>query len=70
MIEIGLIVVVCGILYRMADADRAASPILWTVLTALICLGCLAIPLPYLRMILAMVVSIALFIGYTAVRDR
>jgi multidrug transporter EmrE-like cation transporter len=68
--ELGLIVVIAGILYKVADSDRQASPIIWAIISIVISIACLAIPLPYLRMIVALAICIGVWITTKAFRNR
>jgi succinate-acetate transporter protein len=63
MIEIGLAVAACILMSKIADAE-GRSTLVWGTLTLLLCVGSLAIPLPFLRILLAGVVAfIALMVA-------
>lgn len=71
MLEIIMIVVACVAMYRIADADEQASPVLWTVITLLICIASIAfLPLPMIRIGLALLVAFLLMMGYKVAADR
>jgi hypothetical protein len=50
--EILIGAVVCGVIWRVADADNR-SPLLWSAITFAICVGSVAIPFPYARQLFA-----------------
>jgi hypothetical protein len=55
--ELLVAAVVCGTVGRIANADNR-SPNLWAGITAVICMGCLVIPLPVLRLVVAWYVAV------------
>ncbi len=56
MLEIGLVIAACGAMAKIADAD-GRSGMIWGVITLVLCLASLAIPLPYLRVLLGCVLA-------------
>ena len=56
MLEIGRVVAACAAMGKIADADGRSS-IIWGTITLGLCLASLAIPLPFLRVLLAGVVA-------------
>jgi hypothetical protein len=54
---------------KIASADNQ-SPILWGSLTLLLVIGCMFIPLPFLRVGLAFVVAFVAMIGFKVAADR
>jgi hypothetical protein len=56
MFEIGLAIAVTAAMAKIADAD-GRSAITWGVITFVLCLASLAIPLPFLRILMAAVVA-------------
>jgi hypothetical protein len=52
LLELVVGAVVCGTIGRIANADNR-SPILWACVTAALCVACLAIPVPILRLVVA-----------------
>ncbi len=59
IIEIALAIAACGAMAKIADADGRSS-IIWGVITFVICAASFAIPLPFLRVLLAFIVAFAL----------
>ena len=59
MIEIGLAIAACVAMAKIADAD-ARSSIVWGIITLAICAASFAIPLPFLRVLLAFIVAFVL----------
>jgi succinate-acetate transporter protein len=59
MIEIALAIAACGAMAKIADADGRSS-IAWGVITLAICAASFAIPLPFLRVLLAFIVAFVL----------
>lgn len=68
--EFFLVILTCGVMYKVADTDRDASPLIWTVITLVICLASFAIPLPFLRVLLALVFSVGVFMAAKAINNR
>jgi len=69
MIEIILGVVLCAGMAKIASADDQ-SGIVWGFVTFIILLGCLAIPIPYVRVLIAGGATFVAMIGWKAVADR
>ena len=59
MVEIALGIAACGAMAKIADAD-GRSGIVWGVITLALCAVSVAVPLPFLRIILAFVVAFIL----------
>jgi hypothetical protein len=66
MLEVGLGIAMCVIIGKIADAD-GQSGVIWGAVTFLLCIGSLAVPLPFLRIMIAGVAAVALMIGWKAV---
>ena len=56
MLEIGMAVGICMIMAKIADAD-GRSAFTWGAIAVLICIGCLAVPLPFIRFLIARAVA-------------
>jgi hypothetical protein len=56
MIEIFLAIAASVAMGKIADAD-GRSPIVWGIITLATCAGSFAIPLPFLRILLAFIVA-------------
>jgi hypothetical protein len=69
MLELIGIAAVTIIMGRIAYADDQ-SQLMWVVITFGICLGSLFIPLPFLRILIAGVVSFVLMIVYKMVTEN
>ena len=69
MLEVALGIGMCVIIGKIADAD-GQSGIIWGAVTFLLCFGSLAMPLPFLRILIAGVAAIALMIAWKAVARR
>ncbi len=67
MFEWAPIFVSCGLMYKIADMDRDASPLIWTIVTFIICFACLFIPLPFLRILIGAILSIVALVAYKAI---
>jgi hypothetical protein len=67
MFEIALIVVVCSIMYKIAEIDPQASPLIWTVVKFVTRMACLAIPLPFLRVFIGLLASIGALVAFKAI---
>ncbi|MEM0914738.1 MAG: hypothetical protein AAGB29_12775 [Planctomycetota bacterium] len=67
MIEIVMIIAACVLMWRVAAADDH-SPIIWMVVTLGICLAALLIPLPFIRIIIAVIVAFGVMIAVKAVK--
>ena len=52
LLEVLVAVVVCGVIWRVADADNR-SPILWSIITAALCIASIAVPFPLVRLVFA-----------------
>jgi len=63
MFEIILGIVICVFMAKIASADEH-SPMIWFGVTFILCVGAVFIPLPYLRFLIAGVVSFGLMLGY------
>jgi hypothetical protein len=50
--EIAVGVVVCAVMSRIAGADNR-SPIVWSIITVAFCIGSVAIPVPFVRLVVA-----------------
>lgn len=59
MFEIALVVVSCAAMAKIADAD-GRSGFVWGSITLALCLVSLAVPLPFLRVLLAALLSFVL----------
>lgn len=69
MIEIALGITLCVAMGKIASADDQ-SGILWGFLTFLIVLASMAIPLPFLRVLIACAIAFVAFILWKTVADR
>jgi hypothetical protein len=56
MVEIALAIAACGAMAKIADADGRSS-IVWGIIKFVICAASFAIPLPFLRVLLAFIVA-------------
>ena len=71
MLEIVMIVAACVAMYRIADADEGASTMLWTLITLLLCIAAIMfVPLPLIRIGLALFIAFIAMIGYKVATDR
>lgn len=71
MLELVMIAAACIAMYRIADADEQASPVIWSVITLLICIAAIAFaPLPLIRIGLALLVAFLVMTGYKIAADR
>ena len=68
MLEIALYAVVCLLMGRLASQERMSVP-LWSLLTVGVCVASLLIPLVFLRVLIAAVVSFAVMFTYKLVRN-
>ena len=69
MIEILIAVAAVTAMYRIASADDQ-SPLLWGAVTFGLCVLCLVIPLPMIRMGIAFALSFVAMIAYKVVASR
>jgi hypothetical protein len=56
MVEIVLVIATCGAMAKIADADGRSS-VVWGMITLAICAASFAIPLPFLRVLLAFIAA-------------
>lgn len=66
MLELILAFLLCAVMAKVADAD-GLSGIIWGCITFVIALACLLIPIPFLRLGVAMVLVFAAMLGYKMV---
>ena len=57
------------VMVRVADAENR-SPIIWGAATFLLCMLSLAIPLPFLRILIALAVSVGALFASKMLRGR
>ena len=69
MLEIALGIAVCVMMGKLAEAEDR-SQLLWFFITLLICIGSLAIPVPFLRMLVGGAVAFGLLMGAKILGDR
>lgn len=69
MIELVMIAAACIAMYRIAENDEQ-SPWAWVAITFGICMLCLAIPLPLIRVGIAAVIAFGGMIAYKVVTNR
>lgn len=65
MIEIVVLIACTVLMMKIADHEQLSS-IIWGAITAGLCILCLAIPLPYFRMLIALGLSFVLMTVYNA----
>ncbi|GEM_PF-1363612 len=63
MLEILLAFLLVAVMAKVADSDNM-SAIIWGCVTFLVCLGCLFIPIPFLRLGIAIIIVFAAMTGY------
>jgi hypothetical protein len=66
MFEVGLVVMTCLAMGKVADAD-GRSALVWALITLGFCLASIVIPLPFLRILIAGMLS---FIALMVVKAR
>lgn len=69
MLEIILAILLCGIMYKIADQEQL-SGVAWGGLTMLVCVASVFVPLPYLRVIIAGVAMFVAMIIYKIVARK
>lgn len=63
MFEYILLIGICVVMAKIASADDQ-SGMTWFFVTFFLCMGSLLIPLPFIRLLIAGVLSFAAMIGY------
>jgi len=66
-LEVVVGVIVCGVMWRVADVDNGSAPV-WAAVTAGLCLASLAVPAPIVRLVVAGVVALAVMFVANVVR--
>jgi hypothetical protein len=69
VLEIIILVAACVAMYRIAEADEQSGA-MWAITTLALCIGCLFIPLPFLRLGIAFVLAFVLMIVVKVVKSR
>jgi hypothetical protein len=67
MIEIAVIVAACVLMWRVAAMDDG-SPVIWAAVTLGLCLASLAIPLPFVRVLIAVAVAFVAMIAVKVIK--
>ena len=68
MFELIMIIAAIILMVKVADAE-GRSEILWAGITVAICFACLFIPLPLIRIVIAVVVSYGIMFGLKLAAD-
>ena len=63
MLELLLALLLCAVMAKIADSE-GLSGLLWGCLTFLVTLGCLLIPIPFLRLGIALVLMFVILTAY------
>ena len=69
MLELVVGIMAVAAVAKVAAADNQ-SPILWGSLTLALVVGCMFIPMPFLRVGLAFVLALGAMIGYKVATNR
>lgn len=69
ILELVMIIALIVLFARMAAMDDN-SPVIWGVVTGVVCVGVAFIPLPVLRIGIAGVVVFSMMIGWRVISDR
>ena len=69
MLELVLAIGGCVVMGKVAAAEDG-SALAWGGITFLICIGCMFVPFPYVRILGAMFLSFVLMIVVRLIRDR
>lgn len=67
MIEL-LALIACVVMMMKIAGLENQSPVVWGVVTAGLCVLCMAVPLPYVRVLLGLGLSFGLMTGYNMMR--
>lgn len=65
MLEIVVLIACVVLMYKIADME-GFSPIVWGALTAVLCIASVAIPLPYVRVVIGLIISFVAMMIYKA----